>query len=197
MDPLTLRFIERLTAVLLGGMTIYLGFRLFRSVPKQRDSSGKVTLPLNTSIAVTRVGPGVLFALFGIVAVGLSLLRPLNLSSEESGGDGTSYFSKPVTRSEEARANARAQLRRDIGVLNNIPQQLREDLAPEDRGAISRSLTRVKLSLMESVWGTPQEGFGDFAQFEQWVRDGEKEPPPAEMEQALALYRYGRPGGTP
>ena len=52
-DPLLLRFIERLAAVLLGGMAIYLGYRLFQLVPESKDSSGRVVLPWNVSIPGT------------------------------------------------------------------------------------------------------------------------------------------------
>ena len=82
MDPILLRFIERLTAVLIGGLAIYLGYRLFQSVPEQRDSAGKLELPKLT-IVFTRIGPGVFFALFGVGAVGLSLLQPMQIGPTE------------------------------------------------------------------------------------------------------------------
>ena len=45
MDLLQLRVIERVLAVVIGGLSIYLGYRLFVKLPKQKDSSGKVMLP--------------------------------------------------------------------------------------------------------------------------------------------------------
>ena len=41
MDPLVLRFIERITTVLTGAFSIYLGYRLFLSMPEQKTSDGK------------------------------------------------------------------------------------------------------------------------------------------------------------
>jgi hypothetical protein len=61
MDPLLsgllIRFFERITAVLIGGMAIYLGFRLFREVPEHRDSAGNLVLPWDISIKLTRLAP--------------------------------------------------------------------------------------------------------------------------------------------
>lgn len=190
MDPILLRFLERLTVVLIGGLSIYLGYRLFRLVPEQKESSGKVELPWNTSIMVMRVGPGVFFALFGALTVGISLFRPLLLTP----GPEPSYLYLGASAGEEAtaRADARALLRRDMALLNTLPGLLSEELAAHERDSIERGLSRVKLALMGPVWGTPEEGFGEFARFEQWVLKGEPEPPPEGMQGALALYRFGR-----
>jgi hypothetical protein len=38
MDLLQLRVIERVLAVIIGGMSIYLGYRLFIKVPRQKDT---------------------------------------------------------------------------------------------------------------------------------------------------------------
>lgn len=50
MDLLMLRVIERVLAVVIGGMSIYLGYRLFIKLPEQKDSSGKVVLPGGVSV---------------------------------------------------------------------------------------------------------------------------------------------------
>ena len=59
MDLLQLRVIERVLAVVVGGMSVYLGYRLFIKLPEQMDSSGKVVLPGGISVFVSRIGPGV------------------------------------------------------------------------------------------------------------------------------------------
>ena len=203
MDPLLLRFLERITVVLIGGMTVYLGFRLFLAVPEQRDGAGKVVLPWNTSIVMTRVGPGVFFALFGAIAVSLALLRPLDIRLQEPGrsadedGSRISYAAKPSLGDPTARADARALLRKDIAVLNTIPWQLRADLPEHEQDSIRRGIARVKLELMRSVWGEPQDGFGAVAEFERWVQTGEPNPPPTGMDGALTLYRYGQKEAGP
>ena len=196
MDPLLLRFLERLTVVLIGGMTIYLGFRLFLEVPEHRDSAGKVILPWDISIVMTRIGPGVFFALFGVIAVGLSLLRPLEIGTQVGSSTGTASSSvryaassSPVDRN--TRADARARLHREMATLNTIPQLLSKDIAKHERDSIILSLRRTKLALMKPIWGSSDENFGDISTFEQWVLDDEPDPPLNGMEGALELYRYG------
>jgi hypothetical protein len=186
-----MRFAERITAVLIGGLAIYLGYRLFISVPQLKDSDGNFRLPWNISIVMTRVGPGVFFALFGTAAVCLALLRPLTIQPDT--GSAT-YASARATPDADSRADGRALLRREIASLNSLPHQLRLDLPTQDRRDIERSIRRMKLLLMKPVWGQPSEGFGEFSVFESWVEKEERDPPPAGMAGALDLYRYG---GTP
>jgi hypothetical protein len=38
MDPITFRFIEWLVAVVIGGMAVFLGYRMFLKIPEHRDS---------------------------------------------------------------------------------------------------------------------------------------------------------------
>ena len=187
MDPLLMRFIERILAVLAGGLAIWLGYRLFSSVPAQNDGKGTFKLPLNTSIVVTKVGPGVFFALFGAVTLCVALFKPLEIETKD--GSRVNYVTS--VPAADKRADGRALLRREIATLNTIPGLLSPDLPPEERGDAARSLSRVKLLLLQPVWGEPAEGFGSFSEFESWVDKGEPGPPPAHMDAALALYRYG------
>lgn len=197
-DPLLLRFIERVVCVLLGGLAIYLGYRLFRDVPQMTDSSGKVALPWNISVAVTRVGPGVFFALFGVVAVGTSLVMPLRLSGADAMAARKSeqvvYLSSPLAADPGSRADARRLLEKEMNLLNSIPRQLRADLAQIDREDIEAGLAGVKLRLLKPVWGTREEGFGEYAQFATWIRQGATGEPPPDMAAAVALFRTGVTG---
>ena len=73
MEAYTLRALERIIVVIIGGLSVYLGYRLFLHVPSQKDGEGKISFPGGISIIVNRVGPGVFFALFGAGVVALSL----------------------------------------------------------------------------------------------------------------------------
>jgi hypothetical protein len=197
-DPLLLRFLERMVCVLLGGLAIYLGYRLFQDVPQLTDSSGKVVLPWNISVAVTRVGPGVFFALFGVVAVGTSLVMPLRLSGANAKAghrrEQVVYASPPLMAEPSSRADARRLLEKEMNLLNSIPRQLRADLEQIDRENIEDGLARAKLLLLKPVWGTREEGFGDYEQFEAWVRLGATGEPPPGMVGAAVLFRAGIAG---
>src|SRR2546421_1153464 len=81
------RHFERLLIVLGGGLSIYLGYRMFLAIPRAATAAetgeGKLELPGGVSIYVTRVGPGVFFALFGAVILGLGLQHGLKLEVRE------------------------------------------------------------------------------------------------------------------
>lgn len=196
MDPVLLRFLERITAVVIGGMAVYFGFRLFQEVPEHKDGTGKFVLPWDISIVMTKIGPGVFFALFGVGAVCLALIRPLEISSQRPKHSGEEeepsiYYVTLPSVDQTARSDARALLRREIAVLNTIPSLLRPNLPEHELDSIKRRIARVKLLLIRPVWGNPEEGFGDISKFEHWVRTGEPDPPPIGINKALLLYRYG------
>lgn len=73
-----IRGFERLTAVLIGGLAIYLGYRLFSLVPKEKVAAGTVTLPGGIKVNLSRVGPGAFFAVFGAALIGIALLTPVH-----------------------------------------------------------------------------------------------------------------------
>ena len=68
-DLVALRGAERLLIVAVAGLSIVLGFWLFKIVPTDTDSSGEFRA-LNMSIVVSKVGPGVFFAAFGALVLG-------------------------------------------------------------------------------------------------------------------------------
>jgi hypothetical protein len=72
-DVVALRMIERLFAVAIGGMSIYLGYRLFLALSNVHDATGEFRLPIDVRVVLGRVGPGAFFALFGAAVVALSL----------------------------------------------------------------------------------------------------------------------------
>jgi branched-subunit amino acid transport protein len=197
-----LRFAERMLAVLIGGIAIYLGYRLFLAIPQSTDSEGRFTLPWNTSIFLSRVGPGVFFALFGSIVVGSSLYRSIAYdvalsethpnergsapaAASRSGGRFRGATATPAD--SDAREDARMRRQRDIAVLNTIPSQLDPRLTPENRNAVAFAIPRIKLALMEAVWN---DAWGDPAAFREWA-ESRDDRVPASLEKAAEYYRYG------
>jgi hypothetical protein len=163
MDPITYRFIERLLAVIVGGMAVFLGYRMFLMIPESRDSQGKITLPWNITVVLSRVGPGVFFALFGAGVVALSLYNELKISEHNgaSWGREVNWGAAPTSSGDTAtRADARALLRRDIAVLNNVTNSLRSDLPEHERTPLELAIPRIKFALMKPVWGVQAVGWG-------------------------------------
>jgi len=191
MDPALLRSLERILAVGIGGLSIVLGYRLFLALPEQRDSAGTVKLPWNISIALSRVGPGAFFALFGaaVVAFGLHsavsvtserIVTPMGIETETS----MSGLVPGAAATSETPAVRRLRLKAQIEFLNALP--LRSDLAEEDRRSRLEQANDVKLALMQAAW---EPDWGDFSAFKSWVDSGALEPVPAAQRSAAAFFR--------
>ena len=79
-DPVVImRMVERIIAVLIGGLAIYLGYRLFFHLPFEHDHEGQLVLP-GIKIVLSRVGPGVFFAAFGTVVLFYSITTPITVN---------------------------------------------------------------------------------------------------------------------
>ena len=173
-DPVVLRSLERILAVAIGGLSIYLGYRLFSQV-QLSDSEGKFTLPGGTTIYLTRVGPGVFFALFGALVVSLALYKAVTFTesstaaSQTTPGSAAASFTgvsnAAIALSDEPEV-ARQETRQLIGWLNGAREVLEEGATPEERTDLLVNLRRIKLVLLGAVW---DEDWGDYALFQRWV----------------------------
>jgi hypothetical protein len=177
---------ERILAVLIGGLAIYLGYRLFVQIPQSTDTEGRFKLPWNTSIVLSRVGPGVFFALFGSIVVGSTLYTSVKYDAPDGG---RFVGSKQAAVSNDERNDARMLLQRDIAILNNIPSQLNPRLEPHNRASVEFAIHRTKLMLMETVWGD----WGDRAALKEWMESPDRIPAGIKKE-AVEYYRYGMKG---
>lgn len=202
MDPIFLRSLERILDALMGGVSIYLGYRLFLKLPDKTDSSGKIILPGNISIYLSRVGPGIFFALFGAAVIALSLYHsitykiesPLTQSSQTAQNVQARIVYQGATQ-EMANANSakveekRARLEYLMLWLNSIPELLTPNLDVAKRHDLDIRLPAVKLMLLESAWGPD---WGNFKEFKQWAELGGSEQPPSGSEAPVKLFHMGQ-----
>lgn len=205
MEPLTLRALERIIAVLIGGFAIYLGYQLFLNLPTQTDSSGKIVLPGNISIYLSRVGPGAFFALFGTIVVAASFYfqfktsvtgagSPESAKVESSSSIAVSYLAATEGMSDkQALESARARVLSDIRALNQLHARLSGQsqgdvvrIAEEERTDLIVTIPRFKLATLFTVW---DKDWGDYASFAKWVKTGAAGSPPRGTEKAAALFR--------
>jgi hypothetical protein len=198
MDILLMRGIERLVIVLIGGMAIYLGYRLFLAVKAEAAGEAKITLPHDVTVMVSRVGPGVFFALFGSLVVVASLYFSIRYSDPEraysgmapslptAGARGASPMA--AAASDEALALARLRLRQEIEFLNRLPALLGPGLSAGQRETAARHLREIKLRLMASVWGGD---WGDPDSFRLWAEGGAAAGDSGAFESARAFYDAG------
>ncbi|MCP4986788.1 MAG: hypothetical protein GY928_12275 [Colwellia sp.] len=201
-----LRATERIVVVAVGGLAIYLGYRLFLSMPERDRSSGKFELPGGTSIFLTRIGPGAFFALFGTVVIALSFHFGILVSEpavsvrgqkevspgmtaqvrQYSGITPTSLESKSLQTDTE-RANVLLVIRD----LNRGYNLLRSDLSINERIDIERAIVEAKVRLLASVWD--HDTWGEITLFREWVRGGEIIPAPAAIAIPVEQFLAGSP----
>ena len=83
---LSFRGAERLLIVAVAALCIRFGYKLFQSLPVEHSSGGSLKLP-SARVVLSKVGPGVFFALFGALvlweAVRTQLIAPANTPSAE------------------------------------------------------------------------------------------------------------------
>ncbi len=197
-----LRAAERILVVAVGGLAIYLGYRLFLSIPERDRSSGKLELPGGISIFLTRIGPGAFFALFGSVVIALSfqygvtVSEPVNIDPSQeslSAGDTASErrYSGIVPRSHDhdpLEIDAeRANVSLVITDLNRGFRLLSPHISPTERIDIERANAQAKVRLLASVWDS--DAWGDITVFHDWIRSGESEPVPDEIAVPVNLFR--------
>ena len=199
MDPILLRSFERILDAIMGGISIYLGYRLFLKLPEKTDSQGKIILPGNISIYLSRVGPGVFFALFGAAVIALSLHHTVQYSVEpsttETAGVATqkkSYLGASPDTSPLSPADLEQRqslLRPSLHWLNQLAQQVTGFKNDDGRVNMQLQVPAIKLELIEAVWGPD---WCAFETFEQWVNHGAVPPYPEGCRQANDLFFYGK-----
>ena len=201
------RAIERFANVLIGALAIYLGYKLFMNLPERREEKKgemKLMLPGDISVYVSRVGPGVFFALFGTAVVLTSFVSSLKLDStglkspsatppvsERKSSISISYVSGQMET--DRFSTDRAAVQRDLVALRELERTLNDfvetgdgpRITTNEANTILNTIQRVKRSLLLSVW---DETWGDAERFAQWVQDGAFEPPPPGLEQVARMF---------
>jgi hypothetical protein len=195
------RAAEHLLAAVIGVFSIYLGYRLFLNLPHRREGEAKVALPGDVSIFVSRIGPGIFFAVFGSALVAYGVSRPVDYREALSGLSATAtpaaasgagskqvqysgmmpgapMASAAVPRDQVVRGLAGLAV--DVGKLAPGSQRNEREIA----------LREARVAMMEQAW---RAEWGDRDAFRRWVYDeAEQDPPPSGIVKAVAVYR-----GTP
>jgi len=101
---ISLRMLERLMVVGFGGMSIYLGYKLFFHLPHQTDQQGEIELP-GMKVVLSRVGPGVFFLVFGAFILITNLHQGIVTRSERT-QNASSIESVPHSNTHQQFADA-------------------------------------------------------------------------------------------
>jgi hypothetical protein len=199
---LLMRMGERLLGLLGGVLCVVLGYRLFIKLPEKTDSAGKVVLPGGISIWMSRVGPGIFFALFGAGIVAYSFASAVKVTNEtmpaQVSADAPSTvamrrqeISAMSPRAAKAQASEEAfiQLRSTLADLNATIDRIGRDVAPPERDRLIAGVQNTKVLLLRGAWN-PQ--WGDPARFQSWINSGAILPAPAGMDEPAGLYLAGQ-----
>ena len=201
---LLMRMVERLLGLLSGALCVVLGYRLFINLPEKTDSSGKVVLPGGVSIWLSRVGPGIFFALFGAAIVAYSFASTVRVTNEQNvprASSDTPGEALAMRRQEIAAMSARAAQsryerdRRSSSCAARLPISTRpsiisaRDVAPPERDRLIAGLQNAKMLLLRGAW---MPTWGDPARFQSWINSGAVLPAPAGMDEPAGLYLAGQ-----
>ena len=145
---LSFRGAERLLIVAVAALCIWFGYKLFQSLPVEHSSGGSLKLP-SARVVLSKVGPGVFFALFGALvlweAVHTQLVAPANTPSAEK----TAQLAQLTYGAGGADPVALRHVQDDIQVLNCLASVAPEELGA---GAVERALHTARVSLLAPVW---------------------------------------------
>ena len=200
MDPQSLTILvgafQRILSILIGGMLVYFGYRLFLSLPGKRGGdrgSGEFSLGRGSKVKLSKVGPGVFFAIFGAGLIAYSFAKPMKVNipavqSAPSAGSGPGAKTTPSAASDvlatsgfsyigavsapetdEDRARMRTETQEDIIVLNRALDRAN----PSERPQLERAVVKAKVALMEPLWA---EDWGELKDFRDWLAKGGSPP---------------------
>jgi hypothetical protein len=199
-----MRALERLIVLVGGILAIWMGYKLFALVPQYRDSEGKIDLPGGVSIFVTRVGPGVFFALFGTGLMGYSATRPISYSLENRAGRGNVTIAdynaiSDGTQNSELAAEVvgvppgSPDRQNIIRYLNAWYSEIPDNVDGSTRQNITIAVREAKLALMRENWSTAK--WGDYRFFHKWALEkggtGDTAGVPAITQVAVEVYKGG------
>jgi hypothetical protein len=198
MDPQSLTILlgasQRILSILIGGMLVYFGYRLFLSLPGKRGrdgGSGEFSLGGANKVKLSKVGPGVFFAIFGAGLIAYSFAKPMkvnipaaspsvqssptaqgtpNAGSGMAAASGFSYAGAvSVPETDEDRARMRNETQQDIIILNRALDHANASERPQ----VERAVVRAKIALMEPLWA---EDWGELKDFRDWLAKGGTPP---------------------
>jgi hypothetical protein len=180
----------RLAAMAIGAFLCFLGYRLFSEVPLATQGDAELSGLKGTTIKLTRIGPGVFFALFGALTVIWAISQPFSYSERRTDAQGAieertagaaSPTAPPPTDPGSA---ARPMILQEIRWLNQVQTVLtdaqRADLVDDPDYIVPG----IKRRLMLTVWDS--DIWGNASAFVQWLDETGGIGSPADPKTAVA-----------
>jgi len=164
---ITLHGLERIVVVVLGGLAVYYGFKLFLTLPTQTQSNGRIRLP-GVSVVLSKAGPGLFFVAFGALVILASLFRPIKVANADVDYSGvaekTAGAEPNSKRTGEAQKLARVHLTlQSVNCMARLASTRAKTLGSD----FDQSARESKLALLSLVWH--EDKWGGFDDFERWA----------------------------
>jgi hypothetical protein len=194
MDPgviaIAARSFERIVAVVLGGMAIYYGYRLFLALPVETRGDGRIHLP-GMSVVLAKAGPGLFFAAFGAIIAATSLIQKVSVDGHNTYEGVTApaaRTSRQVQPADMVDPQELARVGLEVQTLNCMQRWVDSASTPVNRGDWEITVRDAKLALLKGVWNGPV--WGDYEAFKQWAAGGA----PGTASPARAVFEAHKPG---
>ena len=137
---------ERVLVVLVASLCIWLGYRLFQSLPTEHNAQGKLELP-GVKLTMSKMGPGVFFALFGALVLWQAQAHTFETTTTAPLGDVPKTVGKYVGPRNDSQAAINVQS--DIAILNCMARMAPEGIG---RGEMDAALHKARVALLRTAW---------------------------------------------
>ena len=214
-DMLTMRSFERIFALIVGTLSIFLGYLIIANLAKLMEmisTSEGILQIAGVEVSPAQWGPGVSFFLLIAVVFGIFIrILHKNLKGEvyKPAKSTAAKKHKPIESINSVRnihylsategifdndavSTVRFRLFRDFRAIDCIQKALTEyganasvKIPKKGKTDFYIAINNLKASAMLTVW---DDDWGDYALFAKWVREGCKEPIPKDIETAAQAY---------
>ncbi len=188
--------LSRLVAMGIGAFLCYLGYRLFSEVPLATQGDAELSGLKGATIKLTRIGPGVFFALFGALIVIWAINQPFSYSErlidaegtvEERSAGAASPSTLPAAGTDRT---ARALVHQEIRWLNQVQDVLTEAQRADLTDDPDYIIPGIKRRLMLAVWDPTS--WGEASAFVQWLEETGGIGSPGDPKTAVAADIYAK-----
>ena len=180
------RSAERIIALLLGGVAIYLAFRLFLNLPNVNSTDDNFKFKTYFSYHIIKIGMGTLFMMFGATIVLFSIFKAPKLHSKTGSIEYTGMNSQTEHSYTSETLIDPSSFMDYFAILNNISEKLASDIDPIELNRIETTISRTKLNLMLAIWD--ENNWGDPVAFKNWITRGENFPYPKLVDPAAIRF---------
>lgn len=192
-----IRGLERLVAVLLGGSTIFMAYRLFLAIPYMQDSD-QFRFRQYIQLHLFKIVVGAAFMMFGGFIIVTSLIRAPELQGSsqeklqtEQIASTLAYSGMRINASSPVASTSPCPSKDSVLASIHLLNQLQKDLMAEVSGlqaeTIHYHISSSKASIMESVW--EEEEWGSWFAFRDWIDAGEDAHAIADLHpQAVSVF---------